>query len=101
MATRRRTSLDPVPPVDQADYGLQRTALMRRLFRIVGAGDGYENTEPNARGVLPGVMRGAGFHRVEETEVVPTPTGSISLYRRNGGETSSASWPTLPRAPGS
>jgi len=64
-----------------ADYGLQRTALMRRLFRIVGAGDGYENTEPNARGVLPELMREVGLRSVEETAVIPTPTGSISLYR--------------------
>ncbi len=68
-----------------ADYGLQRTALMRKLFRIVGAGDGYENTEPNARGVLPEIMREVGFQRVEETMFVPTPTGSISLYRAQRG----------------
>ena len=68
-----------------ADYGLQRTALMRRLFRIVQKGDGYENTEPNAQGVLPELMREVGFSGVEETAVVPTPTGSISLYRAERG----------------
>ena len=68
-----------------ADYGLQRTALMRKLFRIVQKGDGYENTEPNARGVLPGLMQDAGFRDVEETAVIPTPTGSISLYRAERG----------------
>ena len=68
-----------------ADYGLQRTALMRRLFRIVGAGDGFENTEPNARGVLPELMKEVGFDGVEETAVIPTPTGSISLYRAERG----------------
>ena len=64
-----------------ADYGLQRTPLMRRLFRIVQRGDGYENTEPNARGVLPELMKEVGFRAVEETAVVATPTGSVSLYR--------------------
>lgn len=64
-----------------ADYGLQRTALMRRLFRIVQQGDGYENTEPNARGVLPELMGAVGFRDVCETHVIPTPTGSISIYR--------------------
>jgi ubiquinone/menaquinone biosynthesis C-methylase UbiE len=64
-----------------ADYGLQRTRLMRRLFRIVQQGDGYENTEPNARGVLPELMVAAGFGDVRETHVIPTPTGSISIYR--------------------
>src|SRR2546426_1691551 len=75
------TALVPGGELNVADYGLQRTALMRQLFRIVGAGDGYENTEPNARGVLPELMREVGLRRVEETAVIPTPTGSISLYR--------------------
>ena len=74
-------ALVPGGELHVADYGLQRTALMRRLFRIVGAGDGYENTEPNARGVLPELMKEVGLRRVEETAVIPTPTGSISLYR--------------------
>lgn len=65
-----------------ADYGLQRTWLMRVLFRsVIQNLDGYLNTEPNARGVLPNLMHGAGFRSVEETAVIPTPSGSISLYR--------------------
>ena len=75
------SALVPGGELHVADYGLQRTALMRRLFRIVAAGDGYENTEPNARGVLPELMKAVGFRIVEETAVVATPTGSISLYR--------------------
>jgi hypothetical protein len=67
-----------------ADYGLQRTRLMRALFRgIIQNLDGRENTEPNARGVLPDIMHTAGFRDVEETVVIPTPSGSISLYRAN------------------
>ena len=80
-----RAALLPDGELHVADYGLQRTALMRKLFRIVGAGDGYENTEPNARGVLPELMKEVGFRRVEETAVIPTPTGSISLYRAERG----------------
>ncbi|MCC8430123.1 class I SAM-dependent methyltransferase [Reyranella aquatilis] len=65
-----------------ADYGLQRTPLMRALFRgIIQNLDGRENTEPNARGVLRDLMRAAGFRNAEETLVIPTPSGSISLYR--------------------
>lgn len=65
-----------------ADYGLQRTPLMRALFRaIIQNLDGRVNTEPNARGVLPDLMREAGFRSVEETLVIPTPSGSLSLYR--------------------
>ena len=75
-----RAALPPGGELHVADYGLQRTRLMRRLFRIVQEGDGYENTEPNAQGVLPELMREAGFADVRETQVIPTPSGSISLY---------------------
>ena len=63
-----------------ADYGLQRTWLMRQLFRLVQHLDGFETTQPNADGVLPGLMTEAGFDAVTESGVVLTPTGSISLY---------------------
>ena len=63
-----------------ADYGWQRTWLMRRLFRLVQHLDGFETTQPNADGVLPDLIAAAGFEDVIEVAVVPTPTGSISLY---------------------
>lgn len=75
-----RRALRPGGELHVADYGLQRTGLMRALFRQVQRLDGFENTEPNARGVLPELMREAGFEAVEERQVVPTLTGSISLY---------------------
>ncbi len=63
------------------DYGLQRTRLMRTLFRrTVQSIDGIEDTQPNADGVLPELMQEAGFDRVLERAVIPTVTGSISLY---------------------
>jgi len=80
-----RAALVPNGELHVADYGRQRTALMRSLFRIVQIGDGYENTEPNAEGVLPELMKDVGFRAVEETAVIPTPTGSISLYRAERG----------------
>ena len=80
-----RAALVPGGELHVADYGLQRTPLMRKLFRIVQAGDGYANTEPNARGVLPELMASVGFQRVLETAVIATPTGSISLYRAERG----------------
>lgn len=69
-----------------ADYGLQRTALMRMLFKQIQRLDGVENTTPNAQGILPTLMSEVGFVDVEETSVIPTPTGSISLYfgRKSG-----------------
>lgn len=65
-----------------ADYGSQTTTLMRWLFRrTVQRLDGRENTQPNADGVLPRLMRDAGFRQVEERAKISTPTGSISIYR--------------------
>ncbi|MGI5176565.1 class I SAM-dependent methyltransferase [Dactylosporangium sp. CA-152071] len=63
-----------------ADYGWQRTRLMRLAFRTVQLADGRADTQPNADGVLPELIAGAGFGDVREAEVVPTVTGSISLY---------------------
>ncbi len=76
-----RRALAPGGRLLIADYGLQRTALMRLLFRQVQNLDGWENTTPNAKGELPLYIDRAGFVDVEEVRVIPTPTGSISLYR--------------------
>ena len=45
--------LKPGGKVVIADFGLQRTALMRLAFRIVQLADGKDDTQPNADGVLP------------------------------------------------
>lgn len=63
-----------------ADYGLQRTLLMKLLFRQVRALDGWERTGFNAKGILPQLIADAGFDKVEEFRVIQTPTGSISIY---------------------
>lgn len=63
-----------------ADYGLQRTRLARLGFRVVQFADGKQDTQPNADGALPGLIAEAGFRDVREAEVVPTITGSISIY---------------------
>ncbi len=76
-----RKGLKPGGRVCIADYGLQRTWLMRFLFRrTVQALDGITDTQPNADGILPTLMRRAGFSNVEEVETIPTPTGSLSIY---------------------
>lgn len=65
-----------------ADYGLQRTKLMRAFFRAtIQNFDGVSDTQPNADGCLPELIEAAGFNSVRETNVIPTLTGSISLYR--------------------
>ncbi|GAA4882718.1 class I SAM-dependent methyltransferase [Kitasatospora terrestris] len=68
-----------------ADYGLQRTRAMRLAFLGVQYADGRADTQPNADGVLPGLIAGAGFTAVREAELVPTLTGSISVYTARRG----------------
>lgn len=63
-----------------ADYGLQRSAVMRLLFRQIQHLDGCEGTQPNADGIVPVLMEEIGFDNVRENRVIATPTGSISLY---------------------
>jgi SAM-dependent methyltransferase len=75
------SALPPGGELHIADNGLQRTQLMRGLFRVVQCIDGYENTQPNADGILPSLMEQAGFAQVKETAVIPTLTGSLSLYK--------------------
>lgn len=74
-------TLTPGGSLHVADYGLQRTAKMRKRFRLVQKGDGYDVTEPNARGVLPELMTDVGFDSVDETHVFETLSGSISIYQ--------------------
>lgn len=63
-----------------ADFGRQRTPLMRLAFRLVQLADGKEDTQPNADGVLPELIGVAGFTEVREPETVSTVNGSISIY---------------------
>jgi len=72
--------LRPAGKLVIADYGLQRTTLMRLSFRTVQLADGKADTQPNADGAIPELMSEAGFSEVREAEVVPTLTGSISVY---------------------
>ena len=73
--------LEPGGRLVIADYGLQRTSLMRLLFRCtVQVFDGVKDTQPNADGLLPELMTDAGFSDVAESDVIKTVTGSISIY---------------------
>ncbi|KLO28566.1 methyltransferase type 11 [Mycolicibacter heraklionensis] len=63
-----------------ADFGLQRTRLMRLAFRFVQFADGKTDTQPNADGVLPELISAAGFTEVREADVVATINGTISIY---------------------
>jgi hypothetical protein len=52
-----------------------------KSFGIVQYIDDFEDTQPNADGILPALIKDAGFASIEEIAVIPTVTGSISLYR--------------------
>lgn len=63
-----------------ADYGEQRSWLMRRLFRAtIQKLDGIADTQPNADGVLVPLMIEAGFSDARELKQLNTITGSISI----------------------
>ena len=71
-----------------ADYGAQSGRLMRFAFRnTVQRIDGVEDTEHNARGVLPELMREAGFDKIEVTGSIPTPSGAITLFQADKNTT--------------
>lgn len=62
-----------------ADYGRQR-GLMRLLFRAtIQRLDGVADTQPNADGILPDLIRDAGFVDLREIDRVHTVTGTIML----------------------
>jgi len=64
-----------------ADYGLQKTALMKFLFRqTVQRLDGRKNTQHNADGILPDLLEGAGFLISENVDAFSTLTGTIDVY---------------------
>ncbi|ALJ15569.1 ubiquinone/menaquinone biosynthesis C-methylase UbiE [Sphingopyxis italica] len=81
IAAQMFSLLKPGGTLFIADYGEQRSLLMRMLFRQIQLLDGFEFTEPNAKGCVPEILAAAGFEAVEEVKVIPTPTGSISIYR--------------------
>ena len=72
--------LKPGGRVVIADFGWQRTRLMRLLFKVVQFADGKTDTQPNADGVVPQLMARAGFGDVREAQVVSTINGSLSIY---------------------
>jgi ubiquinone/menaquinone biosynthesis C-methylase UbiE len=66
-----------------ADYARQ-AGLMRLLFRLtIQRLDGIEDTQPNADGVLPGLIADAGFVNIHEAARIHTVTGTIALITAN------------------
>ena len=64
-----------------ADWGEARDPLMRMAFFGIQLLDGFTTTADNVRGLLPQLMREAGFSEVRETRRYATVFGTLSLYR--------------------
>lgn len=86
VAEKRRglaAMFDAVRPggrVHIADYARQSGWLMRSLFTTIGRLDGFDNTRPNADGLLERLLADLAGAAVEPRLLVPTPTGTISLF---------------------
>lgn len=73
--------LPPAGEFHLCDYGEQR-GLMRLAFRLtVQALDGVADTQPQADGALPALLRAAGFKQFEQAGRLATMTGAIALFR--------------------
>ena len=65
-----------------ADYGAQPTLRLRLAFRLtVQMLDGKADTQPNAQGLLPRLIKDAGFENLSTLEAVDTATGRIEIIR--------------------
>ncbi len=64
-----------------ADWGKADNPLMRILFYQVQILDGFETTQDSVLGVLPGLMREAGFAEAAQVRSFPTVFGPLCLYR--------------------
>jgi ubiquinone/menaquinone biosynthesis C-methylase UbiE len=63
-----------------ADFGRSANVLMRIAFLAVQFGDGFDTTTDNVNGLLPELMRDAGFANVREAGAINTIAGTIALY---------------------
>lgn len=64
-----------------ADWGKPTNSAMRLAFVIVQTLDGFATTSDNVKGLLPDLLRLAGFEKLETTNCLSTALGTLSLYR--------------------
>ena len=64
-----------------ADWGKPTNWLMRILFFIVQLLDGFQTTKGNVDGILPDLMKKAGFVKVNIKEEISTMLGTMTIYR--------------------
>jgi len=73
--------LRPTGRIHIADWGRPTSVAMRALFYLVQALDGFTTTQDSVAGVLPALLREAGFIDVDESTTYATPLGTMRLYR--------------------
>ena len=73
--------LKPDGEMHIADWGLPANFLMEVMSRFVQVFDGYETTSDSFGGLLPMLVREAGFSEIEETEAFNTLFGTLRLHR--------------------
>lgn len=64
-----------------ADWGKPSNRLMRFLFFIVQLLDGFQTTKGNVDGILPELMKQAGFVKVKIQDEISTMLGTMTIYR--------------------
>ena len=64
-----------------ADWGLPANLLMKFSSSLIQLLDGYETTADNFNGLVPNLMREAGFEEIEETNRYNTFFGTIRLHK--------------------
>lgn len=73
--------LKPGGELHVADWGRAANPLMRCAYYGIQLLDGFDNTADNVEGLLPELMRAAGFAGAVETQRFSTMWGTLSLYR--------------------
>lgn len=63
------------------DFGKADNVFMRGMFLTIQFFDGFSSTSDNVKGLLPEIIREAGFNKVIEHKRMMTLVGTISLYR--------------------
>ena len=72
--------LKPAGRFHVADWGRPHNFLMRVLSVPLRVGDRMNRTTDNVEGLLPGLMRSAGFEGASESARFSTTFGTLSLY---------------------
>lgn len=64
-----------------ADFGRSDSWMQRKLFNIIRILDGFRPTKANADGMLPHLIKEAGFQNVSTTGKFRTVFGEVQLFK--------------------